>query len=539
MMARKHFFTLLFFITVVSILSSGGCNKDESQGNPIPQEILNIMNKPRYSEAEWSLRVLDLDTAELIYNLNPDLVLLTGSLRKTFSIGTALNELGPEHRFTTPVHRLGEVDGEGVLHGDLILVADGDLTLGGRMTPQGGIEFTNFDHVDANPVGSAVLTPQNPLTGLNELALQVAESGIKEVTGDVIIDDRLFDAFIVPNDERLISPMIINENLVDMTIIPADPGEPAMLDWRPKSAAFGVEADVITVPEGEKENITLFSFEPSCIGFEACIGRVQGQIPLGYKPDLPEVETLVQTFKIDKPSAYARTAFIEALKRAGVSVNTNLIGRNPSEKLPPADSYTADTLVAEFVSPPYSEYAKLVLKVSHNYGANLSLMLFGLAKGVRTVDGALEEERRTLIEDFGIDGGQFNFPTNGSGSPDSEASPKAVTDLLVGMSKLDVFEEYFDSFPILGVDGSLRFVNPDSHARGKVRAKTGTSVGFNPDTMELILRAKSLGGYIDSSSGKRLVFAVFVNNAKLDSVADVLEVNNDLGEIATFIYELN
>ncbi len=78
--------------------------------------------------------------------------------------------MGVDHRFRTPIHRQGNVDEDGVLQGDLILVADGDLALGGRVTPQDTIQFTNFDHVDANSIGSAVLTPQDPLTGLDDLA---------------------------------------------------------------------------------------------------------------------------------------------------------------------------------------------------------------------------------------------------------------------------------------------------------------------------------------------------------------------------------
>ena len=107
------------------------------------------------------------------------------------------------------------------------------------------------------------------------------------------------------------------------------------------------------------------------------------------------------------------------------------------------------------------------------------------------------------------------------------------------MNQTDVFDPYFDSFPILGVDGSLRFVDEGSPATGRVRGKTGTSVEFNPETQQFILKAKSLGGYIDSITDRRLVFAVFVNNAPLNDISEILEVNNDLGEIATAIYELN
>ncbi len=107
------------------------------------------------------------------------------------------------------------------------------------------------------------------------------------------------------------------------------------------------------------------------------------------------------------------------------------------------------------------------------------------------------------------------------------------------MNETDVFDHYFSSFPIMGVDGSLRFVDVGSPATGRVRGKTGTSVGFNSDTQQFILIAKSLGGYIDTISDRRLIFAVFVNNAPLEEISEILEINNDLGQIATAIYNLN
>jgi hypothetical protein len=36
----------------------------------------------------------------------------------------------------------------------------------------------------------------------------------------VIVDDRLFDAFRVPNGNVLISPILVNENLIDVTLAP-------------------------------------------------------------------------------------------------------------------------------------------------------------------------------------------------------------------------------------------------------------------------------------------------------------------------------
>lgn len=537
-MVKSGYLSAFILTSIISLLSAGGCNNNDNAGS-LPDEIQEIMNQPRYADAVWSLRTVDFETGELIYNLNPDRVLFTGSLRKTFSSGVSLDSKGPGERFRTPVHFQGEIDDDGVLDGDLILLADGDLTFGGRVTPQDTIQFTDFDHVDANVLGGAILTPQDPLTGLNSLASQIASAGINEINGDVVVDARLFDEFVVPNESRLISPIIVNENLIDVTIIPTEPGEPAIVDWRPKSASLNVEANVMTIGTDGEYDIELSEPDASCFESGECVGTVTGQIPAGYEPDITGLDTVVQTFKIEAPAAYARTAFIEALEREGVTVNADSVGPNPVQILPPEGSYTPDTLLAEYVSPPFSEMIKLVLKVSHNYGANLSLILFGLTKGVRTVDDSLEQERIMLTEVFGVPGNGFDFPTNGSGSPDSEASPRAVTTLLQAMSMTDVITPYFAAFPILGVDGSLKFVDPGSVAAGNVRAKTGTSVGFDPDIDSLVIRAKALGGFIDAVSGRRVIFAVFVNNVPIQAVSDVQEINDDLARIATAIYSLN
>ena len=55
------------------------------------------------------------------------------------------------------------------------------------------IDVPIFDHDDANALpGIATLTPEDPLAGLDDLAAQIAASGIRRVAGDVVIDDRLW-----------------------------------------------------------------------------------------------------------------------------------------------------------------------------------------------------------------------------------------------------------------------------------------------------------------------------------------------------------
>lgn len=70
---------------------------------------------------------------------------------------------------------------------------------------------------------------------------------------------------------------------------------------------------------------------------------------------------------------------IEALKGAGVEVRAKAVGPNPARQLP--KSYQGAPTVARYTSPTYSEYAKLILKVSHNLGANLGICLMATSTG--------------------------------------------------------------------------------------------------------------------------------------------------------------
>jgi PBP4 family serine-type D-alanyl-D-alanine carboxypeptidase len=523
----------------VCLLGLGAAGLGWDSGQKLPPQIRATMEKPRYSEATWGLRVVDLKSGEVIYDLNSQKALLTGSVRKLYSVSTLLNQIGPDERFTTPVYRRGEVDASGVLKGDLILVAKGDLTMGGRDPGNDTVAITDFDHNDANNLGSAILTAPDPLQGLNKLARQVAASGIKNISGDIIIDDRLFKPFRVPNQKLLITPIILNDNRIDVTIVPTRPGERARIDYRPHTAAFKVTEDVMTVAAGRKTAVTLTQSGPRA-------GGVSGEIAADYVPPLPGVKTLVQTFVVDDPTdtdspaslevpaAFARTTFIEALRRAGITVTAPLVAENPVSKLPAPNSYPADTQVARLTSAPYAQYSKLILKVSHNLGANLSLVLFGLTHGADTVKTALSVERRTLIDRDGLDGKGFAFPTNGSGSPDSRASAETTVKLLAYMERQRTFPYYFHSLPILGVDGSLAEVGIGSPARGKVFSKTGTYIADGK------IGAQVLAGYIDARSGRRLAYALYVNDAgAISGIPDVLTVIEDEAAISTIIQQSN
>ncbi len=544
-------------IAVLIAMSAAACSSGSKPAKPaprttppgtsvaasgLPDQVKAVMSKPRYKDATWSLLATDVKTGESFYPLNPDLMSFTGSTRKLFSVGSTLNGLGADHRMTTPVYRTGTVDGQGNLAGNLVLVGQGDLTFGGRRIDADTIQVTDFDHGDANNIGVAQLTPQDPLYGIDQLAAQVKAAGITAVKGDVAVDDRFFKPYRVPNQKLLITPVLVNENLVDITITPTQPGQPATVEYRPKTAAFAVESTVTTGAPGSAETVELTDKGLiNCLGQTGCKGTISGSIPQDYKAPLIGGSSMVHTFRIEDPPTFARTALIEALQRQGVTVSAAPVVPNPTAVLPVSPTYTDDTKVAAFTSPPFAQDAKLILHVSLNLGANLSLSLFGQSKDRDTIQGALANERQTLIDQYGVQGAQFDFPTNGSGSPDSQAAPRALVQMLTKMESTPVAADYLAALPVLGESGSMATTAVDLPAKGHVFPKPGTTVTASPDGKSAELKAQNLAGYIGTKSGRKLAYAVMVNNAgtlNLDQVTSVVtEVFEDEGIISNFLYE--
>jgi D-alanyl-D-alanine carboxypeptidase/D-alanyl-D-alanine-endopeptidase (penicillin-binding protein 4) len=105
------------------------------------------------------------------------------------------------------------------------------------------------------------------------------------------------------------------------------------------------------------------------------------------------------------------------------------------------------------------------------------------------------------------------------------------------MQKRPDFGVYHDALPILGVDGTLsEAVGPDSPARGKVYAKTGTLVSYNPVDDDLLVTSKALAGYMTAASGRKLLVAIYVNNTMVKTPADIEHQGKTVGHLCEIIY---
>lgn len=535
--------SVLIVVLVAAALTIGACGGDSSytpsnNSNAVPADIQSVMNEPRYKGAQWGLRVVDPSNGQVLIDLNSNYGFFIGSVRKLFSVGELLNQVGPGHRYDTPVYYSGTIDGSGVLHGNLILVASGDLTMGGRTNPDGSIAISGYDHNEADSLGNAVLTKPDPLAGYAAIARQIAKAGVKEVAGNVVIDDRLFQPFNF-RDEFKVRPIFVNDDVVDLTINPTTPGQPASVTWRPHSAALNVTSALLTGAAGSKNTLQLEPEDPDCIGTPGCTAQIAGNLPVDFVPPLTNKFPLVQTFRIVQPSNYARTILIEQLEVAGVKVDAPAVAANPVALLPPKNSYLPSHKIAELIGLPYSDDAKFILKVSYNIGADTSLVLYGVTQGVDNMSAALEAEKTSLAANYGIPPDEYHF-VDGSGGGLTTATNVAVTKLLSDMISRPAFPAYFSALPILGVDGSLGFVTDFESdptlagAAGQVHAKTGTyALG---SASGIMLKGQALGGYVNTKSGKQLVFELVVNDVKLHAINDLLQVFQDQGKIAAMLW---
>jgi D-alanyl-D-alanine carboxypeptidase/D-alanyl-D-alanine-endopeptidase (penicillin-binding protein 4) len=494
-----------------------------SAGERLAQEIGAIIQAPEFKPADWGILVVDLAGGETVYELNADRLFAPASVTKLFSTAAALDALGADYRFQTPVCRRGEIDAAGELKGDLILVASGDLSFGGRTTADGKIAFTDNDHTYANGGEKGTLTEPDPLAGLNVLARQVAESGIKRIAGEVLIDDRLFErASGTGSGPRRLTPIMINDNLIDLVITPGEPGKPATVTCRPQTAIVPLDARVETVAADA----------PLVTTIHGGTGRsliLTGKIPAGHKP-------LLRVYEVPDAAAFARGLFIEALGRARVAVEASPLADTPNATLPSPEEVAKLPRVAQIQSPPFSESAKLILKVSHNLHASTLPLLVAARSGKRTLDDGLHLQHDFLAR-AGVDVETISFGGGAGGAQADLVTPRATVQLLRHMHTRPDAAAYRAGLPVLGADGTLAEAVPaDSPARGKVQAKTGTYFLDNVMNKRFVMTSKSLAGYMTTAKNRELAFALFVNNVHLEKAGDTARTGKTLGRLCEVIY---
>ena len=382
-------------------------------------------------------------------SLNP------ASVMKLLTTLAALDMLGPAHTFKTRVWLEGEVR-DGVLTGNLIL--------------QGG--------------GDPALTQERLWLLLREIRAR----GIREIRGDVILDNTLYEleaADPAAFDQAPLRPynaqpaaLLANYNTLNLRLSPQGRGVLARLD-----------ADDATLLVNRLE-----SSDSPCNGWREQLSAQMDENRLLLAGRYPATcGEQVHPLNLLPPEATVAVLFRTLWKELG--------GRHDGgiRTCPPGPSAR---LLLEFESPPLALIVRDINKYSNNVMAKMLFLNLGAhalgapatwSKSVRALRGWLADN--SLMSDEIV-------LENGSGlSRIERISAASLARLLAFAANRPAYYDFAASLPAIGLEGTQKGRLNGSPNTGRAWLKSGSLNG-----------ARNLAGYALGSDGRRFILVMLVNH---------------------------
>jgi D-alanyl-D-alanine carboxypeptidase/D-alanyl-D-alanine-endopeptidase (penicillin-binding protein 4) len=270
---------------------------------------------------------------------------------------------------------------------------------------------------------------------------------------------------------------------------------------------------------------------PAGSGRRIYINREPGSTQLTLWGTIPVDDTGAnEGIAIDDPAEFAAKLFRHLLEVRGIAIYGKQ--RTRHTELASLSTFTSTVVagggggdhtlgspagplvLAEYQSAPLSEDIQVINKVSQNLHAEILLRLLGREKGTAgTVEAGLEV-LRGFLNNAGISSDEYDFHDGSGLSRQNLVTPHAIVQLLEYIAGQTWGEEFRESLPAAGVDGSLADRMKDLDQAAHVYAKTGSLGGV-----------KSLSGYAVTSKGEQLVFSIVSNNisAPAKRVTDAID----------------
>src|SRR5262249_37477801 len=268
----------------------------------LSQQVKAILTQEPLARAYWGIHVVELETGRVLYTQNSDQLFLPASNVKLFTTAVALSLAGPEYHLRPRVEAEGKIDSAGRLQGDLVIMGRGDPNISGRVLPYA--------------LKTERAPPQTQV--LEEMANQVAASGLRSVGGDLIGDD----TFYAPErygpgwaqddvrwiDGAPVSALTFNDNVVFLNIQPAEhEGDKALITLEPETNYYEIDNRVLTNAAGVTRKIGIHRDA----GSKKVV--LWGSLPLG---DAGIKEALA----IDDPAQFTAELFRVMLERRGITI---------------------------------------------------------------------------------------------------------------------------------------------------------------------------------------------------------------------------
>ena len=310
-----------------------------------------------------------------------------------------------------------------------------------------------------------------PEKALAEFAEPVAARGVKEIAGDVIADDSLFQPERFPSGWAIddmqwsygaaVSAIAVNDNTFTVELWPgAREGEPARIRSRLRGRfLYDREFGQTTAPGIEEKSGRRARSRLAVDSRQRHDPRRRASARADVRDRAARRIRRDACSRICSPSAASRSMAPPAPAM-------------PATRRPP--TWPPQTILAERISLPLSDDVRLTNKNSENLHAELMLLLAAHEKTGATSYEEAAKFAAAFFMSAGIAAGDVSL-SDGSGlSRKDLVTPRAIVQMLRYAAAQPWGELYRSSLPVAGEDGTLSDRMKNTPAAGRVFAKTGT-----------------------------------------------------------------
>ena len=438
----------------------------------IPEPIRRFIERPILRGASVSFVVKRVKDGKTLYNYEGDRQLTPASVMKTVTSATALELLGEDYRFETTVEYDGELRPDGILDGNLYIRGGGDPTLN----------------------SSESRTPKDSIVDAWVEAVRAA--GIREITGAVVADERVFDNEGVSMKwllEDLGSSygqgcygLNIFDNRIGISLSSGAKGTtPQVTAVTPRVEGLTFH-NYLRAATKDSAYVVGFPFANERSLFGTLPARRSG---LYLGADLPD------------PPLFVARYVSERLRDRGIRIR-----KRPSSMRIEAGRETSRPRrpIITTRSRPLREIVRALCVVSHNLYADALLKTLGrrLTESEQSSFGRGAQVAREYWQDRGLDASSL-WMYDGSGlAVTGKVTASFLCDMLTYMATQSrASEAFYQALPLVGREGTVRRMLRDTDLDGRARLKGGS-----------MSRVLCYAGYVDDEDGVRYAVAVMANN---------------------------
>jgi D-alanyl-D-alanine carboxypeptidase/D-alanyl-D-alanine-endopeptidase (penicillin-binding protein 4) len=480
------FFLSLVVIIILSCAAPDKIRKPAAGIDPLEELRQNIdlaLQDSSLYQTTTGIKVVSLETGEVLFAKNNQLLFHPASNMKLLTTATALKRLGPNFKFKT------------VLYIDTSSISNGVIT--------GNLYLKGYGNPD-------LLTED-----LEWLAHQVRFRGITRIQGDLICDESYFDDLFrghgwmwddaSSSDFPAISALSVNDNCVEVTVCSGPKvGDSLIFQMEPSTSYVKIENKATTVDSLDTLAQKAFKVERKWIHPENTI-FIEGGRKVGVEERSYDIDVL-------EPALYAGTLLRQKLQEENIVIE----GSVKKGMIP--DTFV---VLVEHLSEPLSMVVMNTNKISDNLSAELTLKT--IAAEVLGVPGTADKGItiiHQLFDELGMDSTAYRLADGSGVSRYNVITPDLIIELLKAMNEdFGVQAEYKTSLPIAGVDGTLKSRMRETSAENKLRAKTGTLSGVS-----------ALSGYTTSAEGELIAFSIIMEHFVVPT-SKIRNVQDRIGDL--------